>query len=276
MASNAEQSGVDETERPVNPHYKLVFSDFFLKEETILAPITRFERDAETSRIVNTTIDSYLSGDRSPGRERDYDAVSLFHLARKPRRGRQFAAVKDLVAEIIGKASHPIDLTLDDQNAGILRSRDVLKRIPLKIIHFKEDVRPPYRGTYTRQPVNGVKALARNPFRKDLPDQNYDHDSEAEWFEGDDDEEDLGSEDDPDEEDDDEDMEDFLDDEGDETAQAKRLHLQGDLEPVSTGLCWEDKHKRNMNVKMMPYRMEIILGTYTHSCKLRYANKHRY
>jgi chromatin assembly factor 1 subunit A len=33
------------------------------------------------------------------------------------------------------------------------------------------------------------------------------------------------------------------------------------LEPISTGLCWEDRSKRSTNVKMMKYRMEIILGT---------------
>lgn len=168
--------------------------------------------------------------------------------------------MRDLIAGITGRASHPIDLTIDDQNAEIIRSRDILKRTPMKLIQFQEDVRPPYRGTYTHQPKNGVHAMARNPFRKDLPDQNYDVDSEAEWVEEDDDAEDLKSDDDDEEEDDDEDMEDFLDDENDETAQAKRMLLQSDLEPISTGLCWEDKHKRNANVKMMPYRMEVILG----------------
>jgi hypothetical protein len=106
--------------------------------------------------------------------------------------------------------------------------------------------------------------LARNPFRRDLPNTNYDYDSEAEWVE-DEDAEDLKSEDEEEEaEDDDEDMDKFLDDENDETTSSRRLVVQGDLEPVSTGLCWEDRKRRNSHVKMMPYRMEIIIGMLTY------------
>jgi chromatin assembly factor 1 subunit A len=111
-------------------------------------------------------------------------------------------------------------------------------------------------------PLNGISRLARNPLRRDLPNTNYDYDSEAEWVE-DEDAEDLnseGEEEDVEMGEDAEEMDGFLDDEGDEMANSKRLVLQGDLEPVSTGLCWEDHHKRSTNVKMMPYRMEIILG----------------
>jgi chromatin assembly factor 1 subunit A len=130
----------------------------------------------------------------------------------------------------------------------------------MKLLQFQEDVRPPYRGTYTSRPVTGMTKLARNPMRRDLPNTDYDYDSEAEWQE-DEDAEDLKSEGDEDEEvDDDEDMDGFLDDENDEIANSRRLVLQGDLEPVSTGLCWEDRKKRNTNVKMIPYRMEVILG----------------
>jgi chromatin assembly factor 1 subunit A len=111
-----------------------------------------------------------------------------------------------------------------------------------------------------------MSRLARNPLRRDLPNTDYDYDSEAEWIEDDEDAEELMSEGDNDKEEDDgdEDMDGFLDDENDEAAisKSKRSVLMGDLEPVSTGLCWEDGKKRNTNVKMIPYRMEIILSKF--------------
>jgi chromatin assembly factor 1 subunit A len=172
--------------------------------------------------------------------------------------------VREIMAEFEGNASKPIDLTTDSQNSQIKRRQDLLRRVPLKLLHFAEDVRPPYRGTYTSRPVSGMEKLARNPLRRDLPNTNYDYDSEAEWVE-DDDAEDCNSDGEEEEGDEDgEDMDGFLDDENDELANAKRAVLPGnDLEPISTGLCWEDSHKRSTNVKMLPYRMEIMIGKFT-------------
>ena len=62
-----------------------------------------------------------------------------------------------------------------------------------KFLGFHEDVRPPYRGTWSKKSdvVNG-----RNSCRaKDTKYMDYEHDSEAEWEEGDDEEgEDLQDE----------------------------------------------------------------------------------
>jgi chromatin assembly factor 1 subunit A len=136
-----------------------------------------------------------------------------------------------------GNSSRPIDLTTDSQthNSQFKRMGDSLRKIPMKFLKFQEDVRPPYRGTYTSRPITGISKLARNPLRRDLPNTDYDYDSEAEWIEDDEDAEELMSEGDNDKEEDDgdEDMDGFLD----------------------------DKKKRNTNVKMIPYRMEIILGS---------------
>ncbi|CZR56587.1 related to chromatin assembly complex, subunit p90 [Phialocephala subalpina] len=246
--------------------YEKLFPDFFIQNGVTLAPTNRFERDEEASGAIQNTIDSYILGNRSPGRQRDFKASSLFHIP--PRdvavpRGRRRMPVREIMTDFYeGKASRPIDLTTDSQNSQIKRTTDLLKAVPMKFLKFQEDVRPPYRGTYTSRPVNGMAKLARNPIRRDLPDTNYDYDSEAEWIE-DEDAEDLKSEGDEEEElDEDEDMEGFLDDEGDETSSSKRLVLQGDLEPISTGLCWEDRKKRNTNVKMVAYKMEVILGMF--------------
>jgi len=249
--------------RPERSAYDKLFPSFFVKENVTMAPINRFERDEEGSEALQRMIDTYIIEDRSPGRQRDFNASMLFHLSGHGNvaRGKRYMAVREIMTEFSSTASRPIDLTTDSQNTQIRRTNDLLKKIPMKFLKFQEDVRPPYRGTYTSRPVHGITKLARNPLRRDLPDTNYDYDSEAEWVE-DEDAEDLNSEGEEEDADveDGEDMDGFLDDEGDESANSKRLVIQGDLEPISTGLCWEDQHKRSTNVKMMPYRMEIIMG----------------
>ena len=252
--------------------YEKMFGDFFVYANVTMAPINRFEKDEEASELLHCTLDSYILGNQSPGRRREFDASSLFHLSGHDSvtRGKRCMPVREIMAQFSGNSTRPIDLTTDSQNSQIKRTNDCLRKIPLKFLKFREDVRPPYRGTFTSRPVNGTAKLARNPMRRDLFDTNYDYDSEAEWIE-DEDAEDLNSEGEEDEElgEDGEDMEGFLDDENDEIANSKRLVLQGDLEPVSTGLCWEDRTKRNTNVKMMPYRMEIILGKFGHHLNWR-------
>jgi chromatin assembly factor 1 subunit A len=254
--------------KPKKSEYERLFPDFYVKDGVSLAPINRFERDEGAVASIQDTIDSYILGNRSPGRERPFDTESLFHLssyANVPR-GKRPMPVRDIMTDFYsgGNSSRPIDLTTDSQaqNSQAKRMGDSLRKIPMKFLKFQEDVRPPYRGTYTSRPITGMSKLARNPLRRDLPNTNYDYDSEAEWIEDDEDAEDLMSEGDNDKEEDDgdEDMDGFLDDENDETAPSKRSALMGDLEPVSTGLCWEDRRKRNTNVKLIPYRMEIILG----------------
>jgi chromatin assembly factor 1 subunit A len=247
--------------KPEQTPYEKLFPEFFVKHEVTLAPFSRFERDEEALEAIQKSIDGYILGNRSPGRQRPFEPNALFHLSDLVPRGKRLRPIREIMTEYYsGHASKPIDLTTDSQNSQIKRTGDLLRKIPMKLLQFQEDVRPPYRGTYTSRPVTGMTKLARNPMRRDLPDTNYDYDSEAEWQE-DEDAEDLKSEGDEEEEaDDDEDMEGFLDDENDETANSRRLVLQGDLEPISTGLCWEDRKKRNTNVKMMAYRMEIILG----------------
>ncbi|EPE33469.1 hypothetical protein GLAREA_06482 [Glarea lozoyensis ATCC 20868] len=249
--------------KPERSCYEKTFPDFFVHNDVKLAKCSKFERDGDAIEALEKTLDGYLDGSRSPDRTkpRPFDANDLFHLSGQDvQRGKHCMPVRDIMAEFFGIASKPIDLTTDSQNSQIKRRGDLLRRVPLKLLSFAEDVRPPYRGTYTSRPVNGMTKLARNPLRRDLPDTNYDYDSEAEWVE-DDDAEDCNSDRDEEEGDEDaEDMDGFLDDENDDLANAKRAIIPGnDLEPVSTGLCWEDKHKRNTNVKMLPYRMEIII-----------------
>ncbi|KAF7933316.1 hypothetical protein BELL_0574g00020 [Botrytis elliptica] len=251
------------SKKEISPYDKM-FPAFFVQNGVRLAPINHFARDDERSQIVQSTIDAYILGNRSPGRKREFDAMELFHLSSSSslKRGKSIVPVREIMAELSGNPTKPIDLTADSQNSQIKRTKAQLKDVPMKFLKFQEDVRPPYQGTYTHIPVNGISKLARNPMRRDLPNTNYDYDSEAEWIE-DEDAEDLNSEGEEDEEglDDAEDMDGFLDDENDDLLISRRAMggIQGDLEPVSTGLCWEDRKKRSTYVKMMPFRMEFIL-----------------
>lgn len=141
----------------------------------------------------------------------------------------------------------------------------------MKYLQFGEDVRPPYYGTWTKSyPAALERRLARNTVSRFRQDVNYDYDSEAEWEEPEEGE-DLGSEGEDDlEEEGDDDMDGFLDDE--EDSQLKRRMLSGDLEPVSTGLCWEDGQgvsKLNdgsgaICTDFKDFKMEFLLGKSVH------------
>ena len=242
--------------------YEKMFPPFFTRADVTLAPINRFERDEQGAEVVQHTIDGYVTGERSSGRVRAFDAAALLHILPGDfyGRGKQVIPVKEIMAEVDGNAAKPIDLTTESQNSQIRREGNLLQSVRMKYLSFPEDVRPAYWGTYTSSPRHGLRKLARNPIRKDNMNTDYDYDSEAEWVE-DEDAEDCNSDgDEEDEPDDGDDMNEFLDDEGDELVNSKRSVIQGDLIPISTGLCWEDRKKRNTNVKMMPYRMEFIIG----------------
>jgi len=107
-----------------------------------------------------------------------------------------------------------------------------------KFLGFHEDVRPPYRGTWSK---SSPLVTGRRPFMKDTRYLDYENDSEEEWEEGDDDEgEDLqdgdGNDDGVDE---DEDMQNEEDNDG-------WLAAEDDL-----GLEDEDEETREMRKKKL-------------------------
>jgi chromatin assembly factor 1 subunit A len=244
------------------PEYQKRFPPFFVQNNVKVAPFTQFGRDEGALNVLQDTMDSYIHGKRSPEKRRPFDPVRLFNLPdfNSRHRGRKVTPVREIMSEILGNAKRPIDLTTDSQNIQIKNTRDLLRKVPYKILSFAEDVRPPYKGTYTTQPMSGMRRMARNPTSRDLPHVNYDYDSEAEWE--DDDGEDVESDCNDDEEvgDGGEDLEEFLDDAEAETLNARKLVMQGDMEPKCSGLCWEDQKRRGPNVKMYRYLMEIING----------------
>lgn len=243
--------------------YDKTFPPFFVQSNVTVAPITRFARDGYATQRLEADIDAHLTGTRTLDGAKNVDVAKAFNIpdACFRRRGKRCMPVKQIMTQILGGVSRPIDLTTDSQNMQIKNTRALLKDVPYKILKFAEDVRPPYTGTYTKEPVSGAAKLARNPIKRDLPGVDYDYDSEAEWEEPGEDEEDLASEgEDEEDADGEEDLDGFLDDADDEIAKARKLVMHGDLEPKSTGLCWEDECGRYPNAEMHGFAMEIIHG----------------
>ncbi|KAK3060226.1 hypothetical protein LTR53_020183, partial [Teratosphaeriaceae sp. CCFEE 6253] len=80
-----------------------------------------------------------------------------------------------------------------------------------------------------------------NPFSRTRTDTDYHYDSEAEWEEPEEGDDDVGDEEEEAESltGDADEMDGFLDDENDPAKNRRKL-VTGDLQPNSTGMCWED------------------------------------
>ncbi|KAL6706335.1 chromatin assembly factor-I (CAF-I) p90 subunit [Coniothyrium glycines] len=215
--------------------YERYFLPFNLPAHSILAPKHTFLDEPDKLAAAQKRLDDLIA-----------HHVSVVELTREslkdafPARQRlrlNTPTMADVVKCHNGSDQNPVDLTIE-ANVGSQQSSDMLKEIPMKYLHFAEDVRPPFYGTYTRSyTVVEARHLARNPSRRIRVDTNYDYDSEAEWEEPEDGE-DLNSDGEEDvDEDAEDDMDGFLDDE--EDPQLKRRLISGDLVPISTGLCWQ-------------------------------------
>ncbi|PSN74058.1 hypothetical protein BS50DRAFT_566955 [Corynespora cassiicola Philippines] len=215
--------------------YERYFLPFSLPSTAILAPYNAFMTDPDKRAAASARIDKIIA-------QEDVDMEPLDALSLKSRFSSrtgtisQSMSIVEIVERINVSSDIPIDLA-DKKSGDSQALLEHLKEIPMKYIQFPEDVRPPYYGTYTKKytPIEASR-LARNPFRRLRPDTDYDYDSEAEWEEPEEGE-DLDSEGDEDMEEEDEgDMDGFIEDD----QHMKHRLVTGDLQPVSTGLCWED------------------------------------
>lgn len=248
--------------------YDRCFLPFSLPSHAILAPTNAFMEDPEKLNAARARLDQ-LSRDDTAGLEPLTLQTLKVLLPARARRGLKTPAIAEVVKRVHGLPDRPIDLT-DRNSADQQQPLEMLKGIPMKYLHFGEDVRPPYYGTYSKSyPDSVARRLARNAVSRVRQDTNYDYDSEAEWEEPEEGEDlDSEGEDDAEEEADD-DMDGFLDDE--EDPQLKRRMLSGDLVPVSTGLCWEDADgvsKLNdgsdaICTDFKEFKMEYLLGRST-------------
>jgi chromatin assembly factor 1 subunit A len=248
--------------------YDRCFLPFSLPSHAVMAPTNAFMQDTQKLHAARVRLDKLSEKDHA-----GLEPISLqtlkVSLPSRARRGPKVASIAEVVRRIHGSPDRPLDLT-NDNVPDHHQPLDMLKGIPMKYLHFGEDVRPPYYGTYTKPYPDAIsRRLARNAVSRIRQDTNYDYDSEAEWEEPEEGEDlDSEGEDDAEEEGDD-DMDGFLDDE--EDPQLKRRMLSGDLVPVSTGLCWEDAHgvsKLNdgsdaICTEFKEFKMEYLLGMST-------------
>ncbi|KAL2810182.1 chromatin assembly factor 1 subunit A-domain-containing protein [Aspergillus granulosus] len=235
--------------------YKRAFPDFFLQRHTYLAPPHRFGRDAQAVTHLENKVDSYLksAGSAEPLVFRPSELFKLIPYER--RRGALNLSVRDILLQMQSLHDAP------ETSEAAKKLHNSLKRVRMKSLKFGEDVRPPYMGTYTKQLSQSTAArLMRNPFRRELPEVNYDYDSEAEWEDAEEGEELDSEEEEEGSEDGDDDMDEFLDDDDDQLANSKRRLLVGDIEPVSTGLKWQDQEP---DPELQAYKIETILPSVT-------------
>ncbi|PGH12993.1 hypothetical protein AJ79_03966 [Helicocarpus griseus UAMH5409] len=259
------RSETAKTEKKPPSDYEQAFPPFFLQSHVKLAPPHRFERDAKSLKHAQDNLDTILQKSGSSESEGEQAAVKfcpseLFDmLPYKRRQGKPNGpTVKEILIKMQDTPSNPVIALTADENCQ--SPVNLLKKIPMKVLHFNEDVRPPYQGTFTKRlSEQEAKRLCRNPSGRMIPDANYDYDSEAEWEEPEEGEDlDSEGEEEPSEDGDGE-MEDFLDDGDDDAASGKRRIIVGDLEPVCSGLRWEGEGK--IDPAFESCRMEVISET---------------
>jgi chromatin assembly factor 1 subunit A len=253
------------TQEAPEAQFKKDFPSFYVHTNTTMAPINRFVPDDTKLETVRLQIDQGL---HSHDNTQPISSREVFHVrANKRRKLTPILSVKNLISQIHGTATRPVDLT--KAKSSHKSPEELLRRIPMKILKFAEDVRPPYIGTYTKIPTSkSTMKLFRKPFTRALPSTNYDYDSEAEWEEPEEGE-DLDSEDEKEpEEDDGDDITDFLDDDEEGMNSVKRRNIMGDVQPVYTQLHWEGSKKvkgpmmvpyGDTSLDMKPFRLEVLL-----------------
>ena len=253
--------------RITNPEYEKIFPPFFTHPNTELAPVSRVPSCKADPGFAMPLSEHPLSDTwTNIAPDKSQSIRDAFNFRRRSKRlSRKPEPVRSLVEQIQGSSNAPIDLTGENSP---LHLESLLDGVSLKVFSFHEDVRPGFRGTYTRPVSPSSKlSLCRRPSARKLPDTDYDYDSEAEWEppdEGDDDvdaiDEESGSEGEE------EDMEDFLDDEDDI---GRRRLIIGNMDPVCSGLCWQGEAKRTLTMRgplnMKELQMEIISGWFRSS-----------
>ncbi|KAL2157589.1 hypothetical protein VTH06DRAFT_5967 [Thermothelomyces fergusii] len=237
--------------------YDQMFKPFFVKEHVRMASQLP-ELDEETREAKSRILDEYLLGERQHPVPTTFEPLGALQIPYKVRRGRVYPSVRKIMAEFEGlSSSSAAGGDLGKESQGAKHALEALKSVPLKVIQFREDVRPPYVGTVSGLPpgVKSLRKLARKPVSRVLP-LDYDYDSEAEWQE--EEGEDVDDLDDDEEEIDmDEDMDDFLDDS--EDVGPSRMVFTGGMEPESIGPSWEDQNRTATEPELYKYRLEFVL-----------------
>lgn len=234
--------------------YEKMFIKFYVKPGvTWAAP--PFAMDDDTKAAKSAILDEFIFQKRDPVNVCPFNPTETFqvHGFLGPR-GLEHEAVKAIM-----EATGGVQLKSESQTAGeLVGVQRQLDRIPMKVLKFYEDVRPPYFGTVTT-PISrsALRKLSRRPIGRNVAVLNYDYDSEAEWQ--DDEGEDLMSEDEEDDLEGEDELDDFLDDSDDVAPLARPAYL-GEAEPVVVGVSYEGQGDASSSSVLGNYKMEFLLG----------------
>lgn len=256
VANSSPAKGDATLEEAKETEYQKMFQPFFLKENTRMAP-SSCNMDEETREAKSRILDECIEGKR--GENVAFDPVSLFSLpgASTPR-GKLHQPVRHIM-EAAYKEMERSETSGVASADTLQAARKQLKGIPVKVIAFSRDVRPPYYGTITYRPfalgAGNMRRVARRSASRRLQ-LEYDYDSEAEWQE--EEGEDLDGDDDDEELDDEDDMDGFLDDS--EDSGLSRRTFGNTMEPECTGICFENENRKGPSQAAHDNKMEMILG----------------
>ncbi|KOS18850.1 Chromatin assembly factor 1 subunit rlf2 [Escovopsis weberi] len=245
--------------------YSTMFKPFFVKENTRLAPILH-QMGRATQDAKSRDLDGFILRAQRGGGPLEFRPRELLGLAGVSAcRGRHHRPVKHIMDWAYRESQHPGATGAAEAKRISDQVREQLRRIPVKVISFSQDVRPPYYGTQTLKTFSlgktNMERLARRSTSRRLP-LDYDYDSEAEWQE--EEGEDVDVDDDEEELDDEDDMDGFLDD-SEDTGLTRRV-FGNTMEPECTGICFEDENQIGPNASIYDNKMEFMLDNLKEQC----------
>jgi chromatin assembly factor 1 subunit A len=237
--------------------YEKVFLPFNLPSSTTM-PSNWFSSDGNSS-FDGTRLDSLLSAvPKHPPTLEEHTSQY------KRRRGKRIESVRDLIAKMEAYHTGSDELNIGDLSnshidavSSTLTALSVLRSITVKYLHFEEDVRPPYCGTWTKCVSDQqMRSVARNSTSRIIEDLNYDYDSEAEWAEpGEGEDVDSDGEDDAESEEGEDDMDEFLDDEDDSCVRRNIGLVNSEVQ--CSGLQWENSSGHSVLANGSEHRADL-------------------
>ncbi|KAL7974680.1 chromatin assembly factor 1 subunit A domain-containing protein [Trichoderma sp. SZMC 28014] len=257
--SPAKASSSAAEEKPTVSEYSKMFKPFFVKSNARLAP-TVSQMDKTVQEAKSKALDDYIANQKQDnGAPLKFDPVDVFSFSNlPPPRGKLHQPVRHIM-ETAYKAAQDSEKNGSADAGNIFTEvRSGLSKIPLKVIAFSQDVRPPYYGTVTFKPFalgkGNMYKLARRSMDRRLP-LDYEYDSEAEW-QDEEEGEDLDMEDEEEELDDEDDMDGFLDDS--EDAGVSRRIFADTLQPEIVGPYFEGQNRKGSALALHEKKMEFI------------------
>ncbi|KAF4511165.1 hypothetical protein G6O67_002985 [Ophiocordyceps sinensis] len=243
--------------KPQPSVYERLFKPFYVKTDTRWTE-SIVQMGPEAREAQARLLDDFISGRRElEDMQTSFNAEKLLRLPCKmPKRGRLHHPVRHIMEIACKEAEKLKSAGLVSSDKAFEDARRTLAKVPMKVIAFSQDVRPPYYGTVTAQPFalgkGNIYRQARKSCHRRLP-LDYNYDSEAEWQE--DEGEDVDIDDDDDEQEDEDDMGGFLDDS--EDAGLARRVFANTMEPESSGIRFEDQ-PGDSDGMLDEYKMEFV------------------